>query len=160
MDQQIEYYKKKTIHELMTIEPKWAYGKNADKIFDSALKPVNKRYTIYCVETIRLIENSLFLEVDLNNLFTDDYKNNIRISRILSRWDNSDFVDPPIVFISKECKNKLTFYDGRHRTKLAYLLGSTYIPLAIDDSDVSAIKKIINLFNSKNILISSERCHK
>lgn len=56
--------------------------------------------------------------------------------------------------------NKLTFYGGRHRAKLAYSLGNTYIPVAIDDSDFSEIKKIINLLNSKNILINSERCHK
>lgn len=146
----IEQYSCKSIAELQSIEPKWAYGSNAGKILDLALSPDINRYAIYIAEIKELILNSEFGEVDAQNLFTGDFKNNIRTAKILQRWDNGGFLDPPTVMPCTYDCTKLAFNDGRHRTKTAMILGAMYIPVAIDKTDFSRIKNIINLTGPKN----------
>lgn len=92
-----------------------------------------------------LIYSSTFNEVDVTRLFMGDIVNDTRIARILSRWDNNLFVDPPTVFLSTQCKGKLQFSDGRHRAKLTYLLGIKRIPIAIDKSDIDTVSQILSL---------------
>ena len=127
----INLYKDKSISELRSINPKWACGKNVDKLLDYIQNPKNNEYTIFNVEPSELIKNAELNEVNLQKLFTGDITNDYRISRILYRWENDEFVDPPCVGICSFEKKKLAFTDGRHRSKLAFLLGHKQIPVAI-----------------------------
>lgn len=144
----IEHYNSKKIAELKSIEPKWAYGSNSGKILDPTLWLGSQRYAIYIAEIKELVLNAVFAEVDTENLFTADYRNNIRTAKILQRWDNGEFIDPPTIMLCTYDRTKLAFYDGRHRTKTALLLGAQQIPVAIDKADFSIIKNIINLTGS------------
>jgi len=40
----------------------------------------------------------------------------------------------------------LTFLDGRHRTKVSYLLGFKMIPLAVELKDIEVVRNIITLY--------------
>ena len=97
------------------------------------------------MDTLELIKNAEFGEVDINNLFTGDLKNDYRIARILSRWENYEFVDPPCIGIESIEKRRLSFTDGRHRTKLTYLLGHRQMPVAVNKLEIKEIAKIIKL---------------
>ena len=140
-----DFYLKKSLNELRKIQPKWACGKNISKILDYDLSPINNRYAIYSVKVKELIDNSIFNEVNLTKLFTGDVINDIRIARILARWDNNLFVDPPTIFFSNQHQDKLQFSDGRHRAKLTYLLGHDEISIAVANSDVNRISQILQL---------------
>lgn len=93
----LEYYKNKSLEELMFIAPKWAYGKNSSQILDYTLKGPSKEYTVVLVKTLNLINHSIFADVSLESLYTGNEKNDMRITRILLRWDNNEFVDPPTI---------------------------------------------------------------
>lgn len=138
-------YESKSLDGLKSIKPKWAYGDNVGKLYDYIQNPKNNEYTIFIVNTLELIKNAEFGEVDINNLFTGDLKNDYRIARILSRWENCEFVDPPCIGIDSTEKNRIVFTDGRHRTKLTYLLGHRQMPVAVNNLEIKEISKIIKL---------------
>ena len=142
MLEKLEYYQNKSLEQLKFIDPKWAYGDNRNKILDIALKGRNKEYRIFIVNTSKLIENSLFADVEFDSLFNGKEKNDMRITRILSRWVNNKFVDPPTICISST-QNSISFRDGQHRAKLSYFLGLEKIPVGIHNEDIVLIKKIL-----------------
>ncbi|MCT4589996.1 MAG: hypothetical protein N4A71_19380 [Carboxylicivirga sp.] len=143
----IDLYKARSLKEIQKIIPKWAYGKDSDKLLNIIQNPVNKEFSIYFVETNELISKTEFNEVCLKSLFTEESLNDGRIANLLLRWENNEFVDPPEIFVSSIYKNKLEISDGRHRTKLAYFLKCKKIPVAIHKSEISAVKKIVRLKN-------------
>jgi hypothetical protein len=69
--------------------------------------------------------------MNTNVLFTGELLNDGRVAGILHRWDNGEIVDPPTVCFSARTRIKLSISDGRHRTKIAFLLGVEFIPVAI-----------------------------
>lgn len=144
MFDKLEYYQSKSLEQLKLITPKWAYGKNRSKILDYVFKGRDKEYTVFLVKTSTLINNSIFSDVSLDSLYTGVEKNDMRITRILSRWDNNEFVDPPTVYIETNL-NKVIFYrDGQHRAKLTFFLGVENIPIGIHNSDILKVKNILN----------------
>lgn len=72
-------------------------------------------------QTSRIDNGCGFGEVNLDQLFTGNGRNDIRVAQVLHRWDNGQYVDPPNIFYSKQY-NKMLFGDGCYRTKTAYLL--------------------------------------
>jgi len=144
---QLNIYLKKSIQELKLIEPKWAYGKHAHNLLDFSLHPRNQEYTIFLVETSELIKNAELNEVNTTIIFTGDTVNDIRITSILHRWENHEFVDPPTVDLCTLNNNKLSLSDGRHRTKLSYLLGIKQIPIAVHNTLIKQVSEIIHLFS-------------
>lgn len=138
-------YKRRAMAELRLILPKWAYGQNVDKLLDHIQNPINNEYTIFKVDTIELIMNAELNEINPNILFTGESNNDYRIARILYRWENDYFVDPPCIGISSLGEKKIAFSDGRHRTKLCYILGHRQIPVAIDNFQIQNIHSIIKL---------------
>jgi hypothetical protein len=144
---QIEFYKQKTLLELRSIIPNWAYGKNAEKILDYSLHPKNQEYIIFYVDPTELIANSELYEVNPNVLFTGELLNDSRIAGILSQWENNAFVDPPTVGLCLDHKSKLSLSDGRHRAKLTYILGHKQMPIAVHNSELLEIADIVGLSN-------------
>ncbi len=131
--------------ELQTIKPKWAYGRNINKLLNTMLHPANQDYEIFFVKPSDLIKCSEFYEVNTEILFTGENLNDCRITGILFQWENKRFVDPPSMYLSEDSQGKLFFNDGRHRTKLAYLLGHKRMPIAIHNDNVSEISDLIQL---------------
>jgi hypothetical protein len=145
MFDKLEYYRSKSLEQLKLIAPKWAYGKNRSKILDCVLKGRDKEYTVFVVKTSTLIDNSRFSDVSFDSLFTGVEKNDMRITRILSRWDNNKFVDPPTVYIESNLNTVIFYRDGQHRAKLTFYLGVENIPIGIHNSDIPKVKNILNL---------------
>ncbi len=143
MLEKLEYYRNKSLEQLKSINPKWAYGRNRNKILDIALKGRKKEYTIFVVNTSILIEKSIFSDVEFDTLFNGKEKNDMRITRILSRWDNNEFVDPPTIYIGSIQDSIISFRDGQHRAKLSYFLSLENIPVGIHNEDIVLIKKIL-----------------
>ena len=141
----VSLYEDRSITELKSIQPKWAYGMNVDKLLDYIQNPKHEEYSIFLVDPNELIANAELLEVTTNKLFTGEANNDYRIARILYRWENGYFVDPPSIGISSPLAKKLTFTDGRHRTKLCYFLGHKQIPIAIGNFEIQQISTIIKL---------------
>jgi hypothetical protein len=79
-DQIIAHYKSKTLQQLRTIQPRWAFGKNADQILDYTQTPSANLCTILLVNTRDLIQHATFNEVALTSLFTENLINNFRIA--------------------------------------------------------------------------------
>lgn len=143
-------YNSKSIEELKKITPKWAYGKDVDKLYSFYLQPSSDNdVTIFLVDIHKLVINCNFAEVDPYNMFTASGQNDSRISKLLFRWDHGCFVDPPEIGIRLN-EDKLTFSNGRHRTKLAYLLGSKLIPVAICEDQIDDVRKILELAEVKS----------
>jgi len=143
----IKEFFNKSSAELSEVIPKWALGNHLDKLLDYQLHPNRGKYSIFFVEVKQLIQISNFGEVILDKLFTDAQLNDIRISRILSRWRDGLFIDPPTIYIDSS-KKKLNFSDGRHRTKAAHFLGNKLIPIAIEKCEVNEIGLLISLNKS------------
>ena len=141
----IKLYRSKTLSELKQIRPSWAFGNDSDKLWDRRQLPSYGSYTIFKVDTAELVNNSLFYEVDVNQLFTNDLTNNYRVARILYHWENGKHLDPPTLGLRDDHRGKLTFIDGRHRTKVSYLLGFTQIPLAVELVDTEIVRTIITI---------------
>lgn len=141
----IEYYKNKSLTELQSIIPKWAYANDSDKMLDSSLHPKEEEYLIFLVDTKELFTISEFHEVNPKLLFTGEPLNDGRVATILHRWQNNQFIDPPTVRIFERNKSKLCFSDGRHRSKTSYLLGSKQIPIAIHKTQIKKISKLLTL---------------
>ncbi|WP_343522366.1 hypothetical protein [Pedobacter sp.] len=141
----IKLYRNRAFDELMNIRPSWAFGNDSGKLWDRRQLPSYQTYTIFKVDTAELVNNSLFYEVDVNQLFTNDLTNNYRVARILYNWENGTHLDPPTLSLRDDHQGKLTFLDGRHRTKVSYLLGFKMIPLAVELIDVEAVRTIITL---------------
>ncbi|WP_300567282.1 hypothetical protein [Flavobacterium sp.] len=140
----LEYYQSKSLEQLKLITPKWAYGKNRGKILDSVLKGKDKEYTIFVVKTSKLIAYSSFSDVSLDSLYTGKEKNDMRITRILSRWDNNEFVDPPTIYMGENLSTEIFYRDGQHRAKLTFYLDIEDIPIGIHNSDILKVKSILN----------------
>lgn len=140
-------YMHQTLDEikLTTPFPYWAVGAFSSYIQSQDLLSQEGRFKIFFIETVKLIENSNFGEVDMSSLFTLDDKNNRRISRILDHWKNSEYLDPPKIHFDSFIK-KINFEDGRHRAKLSFYLQFDKIPVAIHGDDVKEIKKLFQLF--------------
>lgn len=143
-EQRIKFYIEKPLAQLQSIIPKWAYGTDSDQMLDIALHPKSGEYIIFLVDTKYLIEKSEFNEVIPDILFTGEILNDGRGATILHRWENNKFIDPPTVEIFNG-NNKLCFSDGRHRSKTTYLLGNKHMPIAIQQTEVGKISKIIEL---------------
>jgi hypothetical protein len=141
----IKLYQQKTLNELQSIKPSWAYGENTDKILDYSLHPINQKYTIFHVDPAKLITSSELYEVSTETLFNGQLLNDSRIAGILYRWDRNEFVDPPTVGLSMNFKGKLSLSDGRHRAKLSFLLGHKQIPVAIHKTEITEVSNIIQL---------------
>lgn len=144
IDDQSNIYKQRSIEELKKVEPKWACGKYVNKLYDGELHPKRNEYTIFLVKTSEIISNAEFAEVDINALFTGNSKNDFRITRLLYRWENNFFVDPPTLVLGSD-KKKLIFADGRHRAKLSHFLSFERIPIAIAKYEVQHISRFIEL---------------
>jgi hypothetical protein len=142
---QIKLYQQKSLLELQSIQPHWAYRQDADKMLDYSLHPSNQVYSIFNVDPAELIKNSELYEVNPNILFTGVRLNDSRIAGILNRWDRNEFVDPPIVGLCMNFKGKLSLADGRHRAKLSFLLGHKQIPIAIHKTEIDDVSSIIQL---------------
>lgn len=141
IEQILMFYKSKTLKELRTINPNWAYDLNIKK----ALHDFSEDYVTFLVKPEELILNAEMNEVVTDILFTGNWMNDTRIARILYRWDNNEFVDPPKIDLSNENSNKVSFSDGRHRSKLAYFLEYDHIPILIHKFDIDSIHKILKL---------------
>ncbi len=144
MFEKLEFYRSKSLEQLKLIAPKWAFGKNKSKTLDCVLKGRNKEYTVFVVKTSTLIDNSRFSDVSLDSLYTGVEKNDMRITRILSRWDNNEFVDPPTVYIESNLNSVIFYRDGQHRAKLTFFLGVENIPIGIHNTDIPKVKNILN----------------
>ncbi|MGP8216341.1 MAG: hypothetical protein ACLQQ4_12300 [Bacteroidia bacterium] len=144
-DKHIRDYKERTLTQLQSIIPKWAYAKDSDNIFDIRLRPKTGEYLMFLVDTKELIKTSELHEVNTEILFTGNRLNDGRVAMILHRWDNNQFIDPPTVEIFDSNKSKIGFSDGRHRSKTSYLLGHIQIPIAIHKSQIDSISKMLRL---------------
>jgi hypothetical protein len=144
MDNIFKYYQGKSLDEIKLIKPKWAYGRNRHKISDIILKDPETEYRVFYVKTVILISKSDFIDIDMSSLYTGKAKNDTRIARILYRWDNNLYVDPPSVGISNEDRTRVSYADGQHRSKLTFFLGVEDIPIAIHKEDISILKTILN----------------
>lgn len=142
---QLKYYQQMPCEQLLNIKPYWAAGKAADKILNDSLSVADGIYSVYSVDPRELISNTEFGEVKTDRLFNGNSLNDVRVAGILHRWDNEKFVDPPIVVIPDMVQTKLVFVDGRHRTKVALLLGHNKMPVALLNSEVSKISQMIGL---------------
>ena len=140
----LDYYKQQPIEKLKQIAPKWAYGRHANKLLDSDLKD-RKRYSFYMAKPDEIVLNADFGDFDANLLFTGDWNNDNRITRLLYHWDNNYYVDPPTIYLVFSNGKTISFADGRHRTKLSFLLEYTQIPIAIDRGEVDKIGSVIQL---------------
>lgn len=142
-------YMHKTLDEIKLIAPIafWAVGEYSSHMLSQDLLPEEGRFQIFFVQTEKLIENSDFREVDMSSLFTLNEKNNQRISRIISHWENFEYLDPPKIHYDDFTK-KINFEDGRHRAKLSFYLQFDSIPVAIHVNDVYEINKLVQLFRS------------
>jgi len=143
MKEEFSEYANKSINELKLIQPKWAFGKNHRKAMYTQ-DFLNVRHTIYYAKLYQIVEHLEFGEVQMHQLFTGESINDTRVARILNRWNNHEFVDPPNIYVPKR-SNLIYFGNGRHRTKTAYLLGQEQIPLIIPDEDVYLIKEVLQL---------------
>lgn len=148
IENRIITFKEKNLQELQSIKPKWAYGKDVEYLIDISLLPQNKEYTIFRTNVSELVTNSQWHEINLNMLFTGEVLNDYRIASILYRWENDAFVDPPTIGLCNLQKGKLSFADGRHRTKLAHFLRHAEIPVAIHNSEIEEVKKILQLIST------------
>jgi hypothetical protein len=146
LEEQIIYYKGKSLSELHTIVPRWAYGDNADKIRDRGISAEQDRYIICMTDVGKLIQCADFGEVERMLLFTDELLNDGRVARMLHRWEQLQYIDPPTIYITEGIDHRLVFVDGRHRTKVAYLIGSLQIPVAVEPGDVEIMKTMIPLW--------------
>ncbi len=145
LEEQITYYKGKSHLELHSIVPRWAYGADADKIRDWGIGPEQHRYLICLTDVVKLIQCADFGEVERMLLFTGELLNDGRVARILYRWEQQLYIDPPTIYITEGNDHRLVFVDGRHRTKVAYLLGSEQMPVAVEPGDMEIIKTMIPL---------------
>lgn len=146
-EEQLTVYMRADLAELQKIKPRWAYCNHINELLDYSIHPENNEYTIFLVNVCELIENAEFNEVTISSIFTGNVVNDIRISSILYRWENELFVDPPTVYFRERVEKKIAFADGRHRAKISYLLKIKSIPVAIDNSSICEIGKIIKLEN-------------
>jgi len=144
-EEQIAYYKGKSLSELHTIVPRWAYGADADKIHDLGIGPEQDRYLICLTNVQTLIHCADFGEVERMHLFTGQPLNDGRVSSILQRWEQQQCVDPPTICITEGNNPRLAFVDGRHRTKVAYFLGGEQMPVAVEPADMEIIQAMIPL---------------
>lgn len=145
IEELLNYYRHLPIESLRLIEAKWAYGKNRNKTLDPDLHPSQSRYLIYLAVPPEIISNAELGDLQIQSLFTGQPNNDVRITRILYRWQNDYFVDPPIIGRSNLDRNRLWFSDGRHRTKLSFILQLQKIPIAINKDDLKEVGSIIKL---------------
>jgi hypothetical protein len=145
IEEQIACFKTRNIQELRKIVPHWVFGNCAGKIHDRRLRAGNDRYIICLTNIDDLVSRADFGEVNLALLFTGEPLNDGRVARILHRWERQEFVDPPTIYIKGDLDHGLAFSDGRHRTKVAYLLGCHQMPFAVEKSDIGRVAEIINL---------------
>ncbi len=143
--EEIAKYSIMPMDEMQLIQPCWACGSNAGLLLNKSLHPKNKEFAILLASTAALVDIAEFAEVDINILFTGEQLNDGRIARILSRWSDKGVIDPPTVYLHERPGGKLRFSDGRHRTKLTYFLGHKQIPVAIDLSELTRMKNILEL---------------
>lgn len=144
LEERINVYLQQPIDILKQIEAKWAYVKHKNKILDSDLKD-KKRFGFFLAKTSEIVSNAEFGGFDITPLFTGDWKNDSRITRILYAWENNCYVDPPVIWLNGSSVKKLSFSDGRHRTKLSFHLELREIPIAIEHEEFDAISSIIQL---------------
>ena len=144
-EEQLAAYTARKIKDLKNISAKWAYGENVDKLVDYWQHPQGEKSKIFIVNLQKLIDKTELLDFNIHLLFTGDEASDFRVATTLKRWENGQFVDPPIISFSCQGEGKLTILDGRHRTKLAFHLGCETIPIAISIALVNEIAQIIEL---------------
>lgn len=140
----LTFYKQQPIARLKQIEAKWAYAKHKNKILDSDLKD-KKRYVFFLANPREIVLNAEFGGFDITPLFTGDWKNDSRITRLLYAWENNYYVDPPVIWLNGSSEKKLSFSDGRHRTKLSFQLEYAEIPIVIERAEFDKISSVIQL---------------
>lgn len=140
----LHFYRHQPIDKLKQIEAKWAYGKHKNKILDLDLKD-KKRFDFFLANPTEVVLNAEFGDFEINPLFTGDWKNDSRITRILYAWENNYCVDPPVIWLNGSSEKKLSFSDGRHRTKLSFHLEYAQIPIVIERAEFEEISSIIQL---------------
>lgn len=140
----LNFYKQQPIDRLKQIEAKWAYGKHKNKILDLDLKD-KRRFGFFLANPTEVVLNAGFGDFDITPLYTGDWKNDSRITRILYAWENNYYVDPPVIWLNGSSAKKLSFSDGRHRTKLSFQLEHAQMPIAIERAEFDEISSIIQL---------------
>lgn len=139
-------YKDKSLTELSHISPMWAYGRNSGHIFDIALRSDSKEFSFFIVNIKEILKFIDFYEAKLEPLFTGQSLNDERVARILWRWENKMFTDPPSISVGNLSKPKITFYDGRHRFKANYHLKQETIPIAVHNDDINKINQLLQFY--------------
>ena len=141
----IQYYQGQPIEKLKLIKPNWAFDKQSSKILDTDLRDKTK-FIFSLANPLEVVKCADFGNFDTSNLFTGEWDNDNRIARILHAWENNYFVDPPtICLLTKSMEKKISFSDGRHRTKLSFHLEYPKIPIAIYREELNKISSIIKL---------------
>jgi hypothetical protein len=140
----LNFYQQQPINILKQIEPKWAYGKHKNKIQDLGLND-KKRYIFFLASPSEIVLNAEFGGFDITPLFTGDWNNDSRITRILYAWKNNYYVDPPVIWLNGSSEKKLSFSDGRHRTKLSFHLEYAQIPIVIERTEFDEISSVVQL---------------
>ncbi|MCS3800874.1 hypothetical protein [Niastella sp. OAS944] len=141
----IKKYQSKFISNLEHITPNWACGINSNHIFDISLRPENDEFSFFLVEISCILKYLDFREVLVEPLFIGHTLNDQRVARILGRWENNLFTDPPTVAIENFKQSTLCFADGRHRFKTCYHLKQKEIPIALYKEDIEKFNQIVEL---------------
>jgi hypothetical protein len=69
-----------------------------------------------------------------------------RVVEILERWMKNQYTDPPTLVVDMKKGYELFLTDGRHRFKIAYLLGQEVIPLNIHNQNVEIVRNKLGDF--------------
>jgi hypothetical protein len=145
-DTEIAYYQGLSLKNLKKIKPCWACGPFMGMIFIPAIHPKKqKRFVTFQTDLHKLMSYVPKEEIDVSALFNGEPRNDRRVAHILNRWHHKQFIDPPTIGIRLFEGPYIDFQDGRHRTKVAFLLGCTSIPVAIEKDEFDEMKKIIPL---------------
>lgn len=143
-EEEVSTFRKIDLSLLKEIEPKWAFGKNSDKIYDYILHPECQEYIIVKVRVYDLLKNVEFLDFDVENLFIDDLASDYRVVSTLKRWENNQYVDPPTLSINtNNYEKKLVISDGRHRFKISCFLELEKIPIAVHKTILPTLQQLI-----------------
>lgn len=100
-DDLILKYNCKSIEELKSIIPEWAWGCDKSELMDISQSVKEGRYTIKLVAPSSFMKHANFYEANCSSLFTGEKLNDSRIARILNRWENlfSYYTEPLVYFI-------------------------------------------------------------
>ena len=144
-EEEVSEFRKTSLDTLMTIKPKWACGIHSDKLFNFSQHPEFGELKVFNANIEELMENVEFINFKIDTLFIDDIASDSRVVSTLKRWMNDEYVDPPTLTINISNGKPLQITDGRHRFKISVFLKLDKIPVAIHESLVYKINKIVTL---------------